>query len=66
MPAEGKIDFAVGTTTDGRVLLDFRTNMIDHMKLEPDIALDLAEALVEAALQAKKHGRLVVTPFGGS
>ena len=55
------ITFAVGTLHDGRVLLDFNTRKVDHLKLTPEGALELAEGLVEAAREAAK-GRVIVTP----
>jgi len=57
------IDFVVGTLPDGRVLLDFRLAKIDHLKLTREQALELAEGLVEAALQASRHGRIIDTGF---
>lgn len=57
------IQFIVGTLPDGRVLLDFRAAKIDHLKLTPTVALELAEGLVEAARQAAQHGRLIDTGF---
>ncbi len=66
MPAEGRIQFAVASTNDGRVLIDFNTNMIDHMKLTPSEALDFAEAIVETAVQVQREGRVILSPFGGS
>ncbi len=48
------LQFIVGTLPDGRVILDFRLAKIDHLKLKQDVALELAEALVEAVLQAKE------------
>ena len=53
-PPDTNIQFLVGTLPDGRVLLDFRLARIDHLKLKQDIALDLAEALVEAVNQARE------------
>ena len=48
------IDFVVGSLPDGRVLLDFRMARVDHLKLTQDMALDLAEGLVEAVNQARE------------
>ncbi len=53
-PEEADFDFIVGTTDDGRVILDFRGMRIDHMKMGQMTALDMAEALVEAVNQAKE------------
>ena len=64
MPDDAKIQFCVGTLADGRVLIDFLTHMADHLKLEQDEALDLAEALVDAVNQARKFGREIITPGG--
>ena len=61
-----RIQFIVGTLPDGRVLLDFQTARIDHLKLSREQALDLAEGLVEAARQARQHGRIMLpddSPF---
>lgn len=52
--AEADFDFIVGSTSDGRIVVDFRGMKIDHMKLKPEMALDMAEALVEAVSQAKE------------
>ncbi len=51
---EADFDFIVGSTPDGRVLIDFRKMKIDHLKLNQDTALNLAEALCEAVQQAKE------------
>ncbi len=51
---EADFDFIVGTTDDGRVILDFRGMRIDHMKMGQVTALDMAEALVQAVQQAKE------------
>ena len=61
---EAGIDFVLGVTTDGRVLIDFRTRMCDHIMLTPDMALELAEYLVETAKLANQRGGgiLRVTP----
>ena len=59
MPDEAKIEFIIGTTPEGRILIDFRTNKIDHLKLDQDMALDMAQALVEAVQQAKA-GRIIL------
>ncbi len=64
MPDDAKIEFCVGTLADGRVLIDLRSHMADHLKLEQDQALDLAEALVEAVNQARQFGREIITPGG--
>lgn len=53
-PGEADFDFVIGTTPDGRVLVDFRGMRIDHMKLGQVTALDMAEALVQAVQQAKE------------
>ena len=63
-PAEADFDFVVGSTTDGRIVVDFRGMKIDHMKLKPDMALDMAEALVEAVSQAKEG--IIVTLDSGA
>ena len=57
------LDFLIGTTPDGRVLMDFQLAKVDHLKLTTTQALDLAEGLVEAATQATKHGRIIDTGF---
>ncbi len=64
--AEGRIQFAVASTGDGRVLIDFFTHKVDHMKLTPSEALDFAEAIVETAVQVQREGRVILSPFGGS
>ncbi len=51
---EADFDFLVGSTPDGRIVIDFRGMKIDHMKLKQDVALDLAQGLVEAVQQAKE------------
>ena len=51
---EADFDFIVGSMPDGRIVLDFRGMKIDHLKLKQDMALDLAESLVEAVQQAKQ------------
>ncbi len=51
---EADFDFIIGTTPDGRILIDFRGMRIDHMKLGQLTALDMAEALVQAVQQAKE------------
>jgi len=56
------IQFMVGTLPDGRVLVDFKTAKIDHLKLTREQALDLAEGLVEAARQAR--GGRIILPQG--
>jgi hypothetical protein len=52
-PGDVKTTFMVGTLPDEhyphQVLLDFRAERLDHLKLTPETALQLAEALVEAA-----------------
>ena len=53
-PAEADFDFLLGSMPDGRVVLDFRGMKVDHLKLTQDMALNLAEALVEAVQQAKQ------------
>lgn len=53
-PGEADFDFIVGSLPDGRVVLDFRGQKIDHLKLKQHMALNLAEALVEAVNQAKE------------
>ena len=53
--------FVVGTLHDGRVLLDFRMARVDHLKLTQDMALDMAEALVEAVRMAKA-GHVIEVP----
>ncbi len=55
-----ELQFLVGTLHDGRVLLDFRSAHVDHLKLTQDMALDLAEGLVEAVTQARQ-GRVILT-----
>jgi len=57
------LTFVVGTLPDGRVLIDFRMATPDHLKLTQEMALSLAEALVEAAKQASLHGRIIDTGF---
>lgn len=54
------IKFLVGTLPDGRVLLDFRAQLVDHLKLTPDGARELADGLREAARQADA-GRRILT-----
>jgi len=61
---EAQMDFIVGTTPEGRVLMDFRGMTINHLKLEQDMALNLAEALVQAVQQAKQ-GIIITTPGHG-
>ena len=53
-PGEADFDFLVGSTPDGRIVLDFRGMKIDHLKLTQLMALDLAESLCEAVGQAKE------------
>jgi len=53
-PGEADFDFIVGSTPDGRVLLDFRGMQINHLKMTQDVALNLAEGLVEAVNQARQ------------
>lgn len=59
-----QIQFLVGTTPEGEVLLDFR-RLVDHVKLQPNAALELAEGLVDAAKQAAQHGRVIITDPNG-
>ncbi len=63
-PGEADFDFIIGTTPDGRILIDFRGMLIDHMKLGQLTALDMAEALVQAVQQAKQG--IIVTPDRGA
>jgi len=58
--SEADFDFAVGSLPDGRVLLDFFGMTVDHLKLNQDMALDLAESLVEAVKMAKQ-GLIITT-----
>lgn len=51
---EADFDFIIGSTPDGRIVVDFRGMRIDHMKLKQDEALEMAEGLVEAVQQAKQ------------
>lgn len=53
-PGEADFDFVIGSMPDGRVVIDFRGMKIDHLKLKQHIALDMAQALVEAVQQAKE------------
>ena len=46
--------YVVGSLPDGRALIDFRGRAVDHLKLEQDVALDMAEALVEAVRDARQ------------
>lgn len=59
---EKEITFAIGITTDGRVLFDFNMEPVDHLKLTPEAALDLAETLIDTARQARA-GRVIITPY---
>ena len=63
-PDEADFDFIVGSTPDGRVLLDFRGMKIDHMKMTQDMALNMAEGLVEAVTQAR-DGIIIRIPGHG-
>lgn len=61
---EVTVAFTVGTLHDHRVLIHFALpnqpgKFVDHLKLEPEKALELAEALVEAARDAAR-GRLII------
>lgn len=53
------VQFLIGTLPEGRVLIDFR-RFVDHIKLTPDQALELAESIVEASKQAMA-GRVILT-----
>ena len=48
------LQFLLGTLHDGRILMDFRSAHVDHLKLTRTEALDLAEGLVEAVNQARE------------
>lgn len=61
--ADTDIQFFLGTLPDRRVLVDFRRH-VDHLKLTPEEALALAEGLIEAATQAAKYGRHIITGGG--
>ena len=70
MKGDVNIKFCVGTTRDdesGRllVLFDFRGERVDHLKLTHDTALELAEALVEAARDAMRDRPIIVQGFPG-
>lgn len=58
--SDTNIQFLVGTLPDGRVLLDFRAQRVDHLKLTPTGARELADGLMEAAKQAE-GGRHILT-----
>jgi len=59
------VSVVVGTLHDGRVLVDFRTQNVDHLKLTVEQTFELAEGLIEAAQQASRHGRIIDTGCGG-
>lgn len=59
-PGDTAIKFTLGTLPDRRVLFNFG-RFVDHLKLTPEQALELAEGLVEAARQAHQHGRVILT-----
>lgn len=54
------VQFLLGTLPDGRVLVDFRGTPIDHLKLTPDQALELAEYLVHTAKEARRGRHILV------
>lgn len=58
-PGDSSIQFTLGTLYDGRVLFNFG-RYVDHMKLTPEQALELAEGLVDAAREAN-NGRTIFT-----
>ena len=46
--------FVVGSLPDGRVLIDMRGRAVDHLKLTHEMALEMAEALVDTVRGARQ------------
>ena len=61
--SQGHIRYVVGSTQDGRVLLDFRGTPIYHLAFASlHKALDCAEALAETANQIAIDGPMIEIP----
>lgn len=54
MAGDTNIQFTLGVTMDGRVIVDFQEKKIDHLTLSDAEALYLAEGLVDAVREAEK------------
>lgn len=65
-PGEADHQFIVGSTYDGRALLDFRGLKIDHLMLTRDQALNLAETLVDVVRDIDNGVTTHVQDIGGN
>jgi len=61
---EKDIAFALGITKDGRVLVDFNMEPVDHLKMTPDEAEEFGAYLIQTAKEAR-GGKVIMTPFSG-
>lgn len=60
--SEQNFTYLIGTTPDGRVLIDFRGRPIDHLVLTETDALELAEGIMQAVKDARQG---IILPTSG-